>query len=367
MIMAMEDEYYMKLALSLAAQGGTAVSPNPLVGCVIVKDGAIIGRGWHKYYGGAHAEVNAVKDAGGDVVGATVYVSLEPCSHYGKTPPCADMLAEKKVARVIIGMGDPNPEVNGKGIEKLRAAGIEVVSGVLEEACRRINAGFIFRMREGRPFVTLKVASSLDGRIALEDGSSKWITEPESRKRTHEIRALNDAVLTGIGTVLADDPQLTVRAVSGRTPLRVVLDRELRMPEGAKILDVSQGKVLIITGAGADRAKLERLRARAVDIEQLSCEPEHQIEAILALLCLNGVNYLMIEAGAGVVGSFLNARRVDKLSLFIAPKILGCGKSWTDLVSIKTMAEAMELKKTAILQVGTDILMEGVFTCSPDL
>lgn len=357
----------MDLALSLAAKGAGSVSPNPMVGCVIVKDGMIVGRGRHEYYGGPHAEVNAVKDAGGDVAGATVYVNLEPCSHYGKTPPCANMLVEKKISRAVIGIEDPNPKVNGTGIEILRSAGIEVVAGVSEKACRRLNAGFIMRIKKGRPFVTLKVASSLDGKIALEDGSSKWITGPESRKKAHAIRAQNDAVLTGIGTVLADDPELTVRDASGRTPLRVVLDRNLRIPENARILDVSKGRVLIITGADAPQAKLERLRARSVEIERLEYKSDCQVDAILALLCREGVNYLMVESGAAVAGSFLNSRRVDKLSLFVASRIIGRGKGWSDCVEIEAIADAMELERTESFQIGADILIEGVFACSPDL
>lgn len=367
MTIVKENEYYMAKALSLARRGIGSVSPNPLVGCVIVRDGKIIGSGWHEHYGGPHAEVSAVRDAAGDVAGATVYVNLEPCSHFGKTPPCADMLIEKAVSRVVIGMTDPNPKVNGRGTEKLRSAGIDVVTGVLEDECKRVNRGFIFRVKENRPFVTLKVASSLDGKIALEDGSSKWITGPESRKMTHAIRAMNDAILTGIGTILADDPEMTVRDMPGKTPLRVILDRELRIPGDAKILDVSKGKVLIIAGASASKEKAERLVECRVDVEFLDCGPECEIEAILALLTNKGVNYLMVEAGVGVVGSFLNSGKADRLSLFISPKVIGRGKCWTDNVKIERMAEALKLKRSETLTFGSDILIDGVFACSPDL
>lgn len=362
-----EHERHMKTALELALKGSGSVSPNPLVGCVIVRDGIVIGKGWHERYGGPHAEVNAVRDAGGDVAGAEVYVNLEPCSHHGKTPPCADLLVEKGVARVIIGVTDPNPKVNGEGAERLRAAGIEVITGVLEDECKRINAGFILRIKENRPFVTLKTASSLDGKIALEDGSSKWITGPESRKLVHAMRAANDAVITGIGTVLADDPQLTVREAAGRTPLRVVLDRELRVPESAKILDVSEGPVLLISGFPASPEKIKRLKQRAVDVEIVDCRPEDEMQAILALLCRKGVNYLMVEAGAGVTGAFISSHKVDKLCLFVAPKIMGRGKCWTDGVKNESMAEVPRLKLTRSFNVGDDLCIEGVFACSPDL
>lgn len=357
----------MDEALSLAARGIGCVSPNPLVGCVVVRDDKIIGRGWHGRYGGPHAEVNAVADAGGCVRGAEVYVNMEPCSHYGKTPPCADFLIEKGVARVVIGMKDPNPEVNGAGEAKLRAAGVEVVTGVLEARCKQINRGFIFRIRENRPYVTLKIASSLDGRTALEDGSSKWITGKESRQKVHALRAANDAVLTGIGTVLADDPQLTVRDAEGRTPLRVILDRKLQIPENARILDISQGPVLIITGKEAASEKITKLKEPGAMVEQLGNPEGGEIDTVLALLSQMGVNYLMVEAGAGVAGLFLNSRRADALSLFVAPKIFGRGKCWTDDIKIERIDEALGLKDMSVVKTGGDLWIEGVFACSPDL
>lgn len=356
----------MEEALSLAERGVGFVSPNPLVGCVIVREDKIIGRGWHGSYGGRHAEAEAVIDAG-DVEGAEVFVNLEPCSHYGKTPPCADMLVERRVSRVVVGMRDPNPKVNGAGEAKLRAAGIEVVSGVLEERCKRINRGFIFHVRENRPYVTMKIASTLDGKIALEDGSSKWITGEPARRRVHELRSASDAVLTGIGTILADDPQFTVRGVPGRTPLRVILDRKLMMPEGAKIMDVSEGPVLIITGKDSDSAKKARLTERGAEVKELDCAENCEIDAILALLSEKGVNYLMVEAGAGVAGSFLNSGRTDELMLFFAPKVFGRGRGWTDGVKIEKITEALELRSIATTKVGADMCMEGVFACSPDL
>lgn len=364
--MPSRDEIYMEEALKLALGGAGRVSPNPLVGCVITRGDKIIGRGWHGRYGGPHAEVEAVADAG-CAEGAEVFVNLEPCSHYGKTPPCADMLIKNGVSRVVIGMKDPNPKVNGAGEARLRAAGIEVVSGVLEERCKRINRGFIFSVREKRPYVTLKIAASLDGKIALEDGSSKWITGAESRRGVHAMRAASDAVLTGIGTVLADDPLLTVRDAPGRTPLRVVLDRDLRIPEDAGIMDVSAGPVLIITGCGADESKAARLAALGVGVERLDCQADQEIDAVLSILHKKGVNYLMVEAGAGVTGAFLSARRADELALFTAPKVFGRGRGWTDGLKIERITEALELKSITAAESGADLLIGGVFACSPDL
>lgn len=362
-----EDELYMSRTLELARRGQGSVSPNPLVGCVMVREGEIMGEGWHERYGGPHAEVNAVAAAGGEVAGATAYINLEPCAHYGKTSPCAELLIEKGVSRVVFGMRDPNPKVNGAGERMLREAGIEVESGVLETKCKEANAGFVLRIKEGRPCVTLKIASSLDGRIALEDGSSKWITGEDARRNVHLLRAANDAVLTGIGTVLADDPLLTVRAAGSGRPLRVVLDRKLLVPEEAKILDASKAGVLIITGRQASAQKIERLRGRMVEVEQLDCAPEHEVAEILALLSRKGVNYLMIEAGLGVTGAFINARKADRLALYLSPKIIGRGRGWSDNIKIMNIEEALRLKAMKTSPVGHDILIEGVFACSPDL
>ena len=361
------DENYMRIALELAMKGAGSVSPNPRVGCVIVKGGQIIGRGWHERYGGSHAEVNAVRDAGGNVDGASVYVTLEPCSHYGRTPPCADMLVDKKVARVVIGMKDPNPKVNGSGAAKLRAAGIEVEMRVLEDECKKINKGFLMRIREGRPYVTLKVASSLDGKIALDNGESKWITGPEARKEVHRMRAENDAVLTGAGTVLADNPEFTVRDAPGRTPLRVIWDKQLAIPGDAKILDVTKGAVMIVTGSDSRPEKVRLLRGRGVSVELLECGKVFEVDSLLALLGEKGVNYLMVEAGPAVAGSFISSGKVDKLALFVAPKIIGRGKCWTDYFKIEKMDAALRVQWLNMTRMGSDLLIEGVFACSPDL
>ena len=356
------DEYYMSCALELAARGAEC-SPNPRVGCVLVRDGEIVGRGWHQKYGGPHAEVNAVRDAGEAARGATAYVTLEPCSHYGKTPPCADLLIERGVARCVAGMRDPNPKVDGGGFAKLEKAGIAVKAGVLEDECRWMNRGFIRRMTQGRPWVTLKIAASLDGKIALENGESKWITGPESRSMVHAMRAESDAVLTGIGTVLADDPQLTVRDAPGRTPLRVILDRRLRTPLDAKILE--GGGVSIFALDSAPRAKGEALERVGARVEYLA--EDNFLDAVLDKLCRDGVNYLMVEAGAGVAGAFVKAGLCDELALFTAPKIMGRGPSFADGATFTSMGGVPELKIREVSRCGEDLLVRGVFACSPDL
>ncbi|MEG1602305.1 MAG: bifunctional diaminohydroxyphosphoribosylaminopyrimidine deaminase/5-amino-6-(5-phosphoribosylamino)uracil reductase RibD [Cloacibacillus sp.] len=356
------DEYYMSCALELAAQGAEC-SPNPRVGCVIVRDGQIIGRGWHKKCGGPHAEVNAVADACGDIEGADVYVTLEPCSHYGKTPPCADMLLEKRPARVITAMTDPNPKVAGAGLLKLRDAGIEVKNGVLEAECRYMNRGFIRRMTLSRPWVTIKCAASLDGRIALANGESKWITSEESRERVHAMRAENGAVLTGVGTVLSDDPKLTVRSAPGKNPLRVIVDRKLRTPTCAKIL---RGGALIFAQSGAEEWREEHLRMAGAQIERIEAAEDY-LPAVLKKLCREGVNYLMVEAGPRVTSAFIASGLADELALFTAPKILGAGPSFSDFFESGAISDAPALKDIKYTKVGCDLLTRGVFKCSPDL
>ncbi|MCE5201168.1 MAG: bifunctional diaminohydroxyphosphoribosylaminopyrimidine deaminase/5-amino-6-(5-phosphoribosylamino)uracil reductase RibD [Synergistaceae bacterium] len=359
------DEHYMRIALSLAMRGTGSASPNPRVGAVIVRDGEIIGSGWHRHCGGPHAEVAAVDDAGGDVRGATVYVNLEPCCHYGKTPPCAQMLIEHGVSRVVAGITDPNPVVNCGGVTLLDKAGIEVTTGVLEDQCRWINRGFIRRMTVGRPWVMVKSASSLDGDIALEDGSSKWVTGPESREKVHMLRAESDALLTGIGTILADDPELSVRNAPGRTPLRVVLDSMLRTPPDARILE--SGNTLFFAGPEAPEERLYFFRGKGAEVEIIDTARDRQIEQILLKLCEKGVNYLMVEAGAKVTSAFFASGSVDEFSLFIAPKLMGNGIHYTEQLEFAFMENSISLKNIQYSHCGDDLWIKGVLACSPDL
>lgn len=359
------DEYYMKMALSLAMRGTGFTSPNPRVGCVIVRDGRILGKGWHRIYGGPHAEVNAVRDAGGDVSGATAYVSLEPCCHYGKTPPCADMLIQSGISRVVAGITDPNPVVDCKGLELLKSSGIEVVTGILENECRWINRGFIRRIKSHRPWVTLKIAASLDGDIALGDGSGKWITGAESREKVHMLRASSDAVLTGIGTILADDPELTVRNAPGKTPIRAVLDSMLQTPESSKIL--KNGNVIFFVSPGAPHGKIKRFTDLGAEVEVIDASREKQLEFVLDKLCQKGVNYLMVEAGAKVTSSFLSCGYADELSLFTAPKFMGAGLHCTQYIDLPDMDSSITVENVKSSFCGGDLWIRGVFSCSQDL
>lgn len=359
------DIKYMQMALDLAKNGGRDVSPNPMVGCVIVKDGQVTGKGWHHKYGCDHAEVEAVKNAGGDIAGASVYVTLEPCSHYGKTPPCAKMLAEKKPKEVIIGMADPNPKVNGKGIEMLKNAGISVRMPVLEAECRYLNRGFLSRVERARPWVTLKSAISLDGCVALENGQSKWITGETSRREVQKMRAANDALITGVGTVMADNPMFTVRDVEGKTPLRIVLDRTLKTPLDAKIW--CGEPLMFFAGEDCDEERIKQFEKQGAKVIKTDFKSDLQIANILNILGKNGINYLMLEAGPRLVSSFLLEKAVDEVCLFVAPKLLGAGRSFTQLLKFSSLDEAVKLKEMSVTPCGEDIIIKGLVKCSQDL
>lgn len=307
----------MRRALALAAKGKGSVSPNPLVGCVITRNGEVIGEGYHERYGEPHAEANAVAHTeanGHSVRGADLYVTLEPCAHFGKRPPCADLLVEKKISRCTIALRDPYTEVDGKGIDKLKNAGIEVRLGLLEDAAREQNRFFIKRVTTGLPWVTLKIAQSIDGRTALSNGESKWITGEASRKRVHELRAEFDAVLVGSGTVLADDPELTVRLVEGRNPIRIVLDRENKLDASMKAFD-DQAQHLRVVGRGK--------RQRDYDIE-VGMDGDHlSLKDLLPQLSEQGISSVLIEAGSKLGASVIAEDIADELLVFTAPMVLG--------------------------------------------
>jgi diaminohydroxyphosphoribosylaminopyrimidine deaminase/5-amino-6-(5-phosphoribosylamino)uracil reductase len=364
-------ERYMRMALSLAMRGSGYVSPNPRVGCVLVDHesdgGRVIAWGYHRRFGGPHAEAEALGKAGAEASGCTAYVNLEPCCHTGKTPPCSDALIESGVRRAVIGMNDPNPLVSGGGAEALRSAGIEVVSGVLEKECRWMNRGFIRRMTMGRPWVTVKAAVSLDGKIALENGESRWISGDDSRKRAHLMRADNDAVMAGVGTVLADDPMLTVRDTDGRSPLKVIADRNLRTSEDANVM--KEGKCVFFTGPHPDEKKAESLIRRGAGVIKQNEDTGAYIsmDELLGRLCGMGVNRLLVEGGAELVSSLTKAGLVDEFSLFIAPKILGRGICFSGDISFSYMDETITMREVRVSEIGGDILFEGVPACSPAL
>ncbi len=359
------DEHYMRMALALALNGGTSVSPNPKVGCVIVRDSAVIGKGWHKCCGQPHAEVEAVIEAGGDIRGSRVYVNLEPCCHQGRTPPCAPMLIEKGVSSVVIGMTDPNPVVDCRSEIMLNEAGIEVVTGVLEKESKWINRGFIRRMKQGRPWITIKTASSMDGNIALKDGSSKWITSKASRQKTHMLRAESDAILTGVGTILADDPKLTVREAEGTTPKRIVLDRSLSTSPEASIFD--GGELIFFTGMDTPKEKLDAIMDRGAEVYRIEASGDSELQFVMAKLSQIGVNYLMVECGAKLTSSLLKSGLADEISLFMAPKLLGGGIHFTEYLELGIIEDAIQIKNIECSPCGDDIWIRGVLSCSPDL
>ena len=359
------DEYYMRNALSLALNGTASVSPNPRVGCVIVRDSRIISSGWHRCCGEPHAEVEAVRSAGGDVKGSTVYVNLEPCCHQGRTPPCAPMLIERGVARVVVGMTDPNPKVDCLGERMLRDAGIEVTSGILEKESKWINRGFIRRMKNGRPWITIKTACSIDGNIALKDGSSKWITCEASRRKVHMMRAESDALLSGIGTVLADDPAFTVREAQGVTPLRAILDRELRTPLNAALFN--EKGLIFFTGKDAPGEKIKSIREIGAEVYIIETTEDRELDFVMAKLCEIGVNYLMVECGAKLTASLLKSGLADEISIFVAPKLLGRGIRFTEDLKLSSLEDALTIRDMKTLPCGEDIWIRGVLSCSPDL
>ncbi len=322
MTFSLEDHAFMVRALALTERGRDTCTPNPNVGCVIVKDGRVIGEGWHERAGEAHAEARALAAVKESVAGATVYLTLEPCSHQGRTPPCADALIAGKVARVVAALEDPNPLVKGKGAARLREAGIRVDMGLMADEALEAHRGFVWRMTRGRPWMRIKAASSLDGRIALANGESKWITGEAARRDVHALRARSCAMLTGIGTVLADDPELTVRHVScARQPRRVVIDSRLDMPLNAKILE---GEPAIIMTVSDDTVRRTALEARGVEVVNVPQQGEKtDLAAVARILAQRGFNEVTVETGGKLMGSLLHAGVVDELVLYYAPMILG--------------------------------------------
>ncbi|MBI2799031.1 MAG: bifunctional diaminohydroxyphosphoribosylaminopyrimidine deaminase/5-amino-6-(5-phosphoribosylamino)uracil reductase RibD [Gammaproteobacteria bacterium] len=346
----------MARALKLARCGLYTTRPNPRVGCVIVKDGAVVGEGFHYRAGEAHAEVEALRAAGNAAAGATVYVTLEPCTHFGRTPPCTEALIAAHVARVVYAIADPHVPAGG-GAAKLAAAGITVECGPLSVEARALNRGFFLRGERARPFVTIKIGMSLDARIALADGQSQWITSPESRADVQRLRAAAGAIVTGSGTVLADDPTLNVRDprfdVAGRPPPRVVIDRRLRTPPSARLFDVS-GEVRIFT-ANTDDTALRALGGRGAIIEPLGNVGGGDLSAILTRLHELEVNEVLIEAGPTLVGSLLEAGVVDELVLYIAPVFLGPTARAAFLwPALTTLANAPRFRTLESVAIGPD-------------
>ena len=347
-----EDSAHMARALQLAARGRYTAHPNPMVGCVLAKDGEIVGEGWHASAGEAHAEINALRAAGDRAGGATAYVTLEPCAHHGKTPPCADALVEAGVARVVAAMQDPFEEVAGRGLARLERAGIATAVGLMEATATELNRGFVHRVTRGRPFVRLKIAASIDGAIAMESGESQWITGPEARDDVQRLRACSGAIMTGIGTVLADDPSLNVRSpdidTDGRQPLRVVLDSRLRMPPAARMLALP-GETLICCTPGQDATALQDTGAQVQEFRADQLEPgaagdRVNVREVLSALAERGVNDLLVEAGPVIAGHLLENDCIDELVIYQSPHIMGSNTrgmfrtpSWSALADRRTL------------------------------
>lgn len=349
------DHAHMAQALRLAALGLDTTTPNPRVGCVLAHGETVVGEGWHRRAGEPHAEVHALAQAGEAARGATAYVTLEPCSHHGRTPPCADALITAGVRRVIAAMADPNPLVAGQGLARLRAAGIDTESGLLELEARELNIGFVSRMTRGRPWVRLKAAATLDGKTALENGVSQWITGEAARADGHRWRARACAILTGIGTVRADDPQLTIRAVpSERQPLRVVVDARLELSPSARLLD---GKPVLVACATADAARAATLQARQAEIVALpDTKGQVDLAALLTELGRRGINELHVEAGQGLNGAWLKAGWVDEILLYLAPTLVGdAARGLFRLPALTDLAQAHRLRFHDVRSVGQDL------------
>jgi diaminohydroxyphosphoribosylaminopyrimidine deaminase/5-amino-6-(5-phosphoribosylamino)uracil reductase len=349
-----DDHIYMARALQLAGKGLFTATPNPRVGCVVVRDGKVVGEGWHEKAGAPHAEVNALVMAGSRAAGATVYVTLEPCSHHGRTPPCADALIAAGVARVVTAMRDPNPLVAGQGLAALSGAGIAASSGVLEEEALELNIGFISRMTRGRPWARMKIAASLDGKTALLNGSSQWLTGAAARRDGHRWRARACAVLTGVGTVKDDDPQLTVREVATpRQPLRVVVDSRLETPPTAKVL---AGGALVAT-AVEDKEKIHVLQNRGAEVVVLpNTQGKVDLAGLMQELGSRGINEVHVEAGFRLNGSLLEERLVDELVVYLAPHLIGDAASGMfHLPVLENLEGRRELKIHDLRMIGSDV------------
>jgi len=365
------DEAFMCRALRLARGGRGRASPNPLVGAVVVREGRIVGEGFHREYGGPHAEAEAIRAAGGTSFGSDMYCNLEPCcftSPEKKQPPCTDLIIRSGIRRLFIANRDPHPLVDGRGIESLRRAGLEVFSELLEKEGEELNEGFFTFQRLGRPWVRLKAAQSLDGRIAAAGGDSKWITDLAARRMAHRLRARHDAVLVGRGTALTDDPELTLRLARGRNPFRVVLDSRLSLREDARVLNLPDpDRTILLCGPRADREKIRRLRDRGATVIPLGTEdPPGEgsgaglpLGPALSALAGRGIRSILVEGGGGVLTSFLREGLWDAAAVFIAPVIIGRGIDAVGDLGVKRVAEAFRLGEVRVRRIRDQVLVEG--------
>jgi diaminohydroxyphosphoribosylaminopyrimidine deaminase / 5-amino-6-(5-phosphoribosylamino)uracil reductase len=357
------DESYIKLAIEIAKKGIGSVSPNPLVGCVIVKNDRIISAGYHEKFGENHAEINAIEKAKENIEGATLYTNLEPCSHQGKTPPCVDKIIEKKIKKVVVGTNDMNPLVSGNGIRKLKSAGIDVKVGIMENECIELNRFFFKYITEKIPYITLKAAQTLDGRIADKSGDSKWISSIDSRRYVHKLRAGYDAVLVGHGTVKQDDPKLTVRLAEGRNPRRVILDTNLELDNKFNLLLNNKDRKLIIVTSKRNedkKGKIKKLLSHNAEIIYVKEDANGRLNLKSALKELAKINIssILVEGGKEVFTSFIKKNLYDDIMLFLTPKLMGCGIPLLGNINKRSIKNALKLRVRSTEKIGDDFLIE---------
>ncbi len=357
-------EEYMRRAIALAMKGEGLVAPNPLVGAVIVKDGRIIGEGWHRRYGDLHAERDALKNATEDVKGATMYVTLEPCCHYGKQPPCTEAIVEAGISEVYIGSRDPNPLVHGKGVAFLREHGIEIHEDYLRDECDALNPVFFHYIREKHPYVVMKYAMTMDGKIATRSNKSKWITSDAARERVHRSRGRYTAIMVGIGTVINDDPELTCRIEGGRNPVRIVVDSKLVTPMDSKIVTMAHDIRTIIATVSKDRAKIAEYFENDIDVFTLPEKNGHvDLGELMKVLGDEGIDSIFVEGGASLHAAMLDEGLYNHAEIYVAPKLFGGGSALGPVggLGVDEPADAFALKNMSVTRLGDDFLFEGDF------
>ena len=357
----MTDEIFMREALRIARNAEGRTSPNPMVGAVIVRDGKIIAEGWHRQAGTPHAEIHALNMAGDLAKNSTLYVTLEPCSHFGRTPPCANAIVDAGIKRVVAAMKDPNPQVAGRGFEILQAAGIEVTVGILEAEARQLNEKFLKWVTKNLPFVTLKFACSLDGKIATAGGESQWISCAESRKFSHHLRDINDAILIGVGTVLTDNPSLTTRLVKGKNPARIIVDSTARTPLDSKVVNDKSARTIIAVTEKAPPDKISALKNRGVEIITAGNGNRVDLKVLMRELAEREITSVLVEGGGTIHFSFLSAGLVDKVLAFVAPKIIGGKNALTAVegAGFDKLSDAVKLENFTAEKFGEDFLISG--------
>jgi diaminohydroxyphosphoribosylaminopyrimidine deaminase / 5-amino-6-(5-phosphoribosylamino)uracil reductase len=360
---ALLDAWHMRHALDLAAQGQGFVEPNPMVGCVIARGAEIVGEGWHRRFGQDHAEVEALKIAGTRARGATLYVTLEPCCHQGKTPPCTRAVLDAGIARVVVAMTDPFPQVAGGGLAELRAASVEVETGILESEARKLNAPYLKLLATGRPWIIAKWAMTLDGKIATRTGDSRWISNPASRQIVHELRGRMDAIIVGRGTAAADDPQLTARPPGPRTALRIVLDSRASLSSDSRLVRTAR-EAPVLVAAGSEAALSDRTRLEAAGCEVLVCSantPQHRLQQLLDELGRRQMTNVLVEGGGVLLGSLFDARLIDELHVVIAPKLAGGEMAPGPIAGrgIDAIASALRLGEMTVREVAGDVYLQG--------